>query len=67
MDSKNPTKNNSIPEDIEQVLSGKYFQFGNEIGDFRSAEHQITPLAKSPIQFLHITPRQSQGLFFLRN
>jgi hypothetical protein len=50
-------KNNPIPEDIEQVLSGKSFQFRNEIGYFRSAEHQITPQEKSPSQFPLITPK----------
>jgi hypothetical protein len=34
MDSKKRTKNNQIPEDIEQVLSGKSFQLRNEIGRF---------------------------------
>jgi hypothetical protein len=57
MDSKKRTNNNSIPEDIEQLLSGKSFKFRNEISYFRSAEHQITPLAKSPIQFPHITAK----------
>jgi hypothetical protein len=37
-DSDIPTKNNSIPEDIEQLLSGKCFQFGNEIGRFSECQ-----------------------------
>jgi hypothetical protein len=41
-DSKQPTKNNPIPEDLKLILSGKCFQFGNEISDFRSAEHKNT-------------------------
>jgi hypothetical protein len=39
---KKPTKNNSIPEDIEQFLSGKCFQFRNGIGrfsEFRTPNH----------------------------
>jgi hypothetical protein len=42
IDSKKTDKNNPIPEDIEQLFSGKCFQFRNGIGrfsEFRTPNH----------------------------